>query len=102
MEVIFVVVMHIVYITSCIRLSYIYYHTYQVEQPLCLECMRVLSDKLDKEVEDVNRDIKAYEACVQRLEGEPRNALSEADFLKEKLKVSIKSQKKKKKSFADF
>ncbi|XXG89982.1 hypothetical protein AAC387_Pa12g1856 [Persea americana] len=30
-------------------------------QPLCLECMRLLSDKLDKEVEDVNRDIKAYE-----------------------------------------
>lgn len=49
--------------------------------------MRVLSDKLDKEVEDVNRDIKAYEACLNRLEGEPRNVLSEAEFLKEKLKV---------------
>lgn len=49
--------------------------------------MRVLSDKLDKEVEDVNRDIKAYEACLQRLEGEARDVLSEADFLKEKLKV---------------
>ena len=59
----------------------------QVEQPLCLECMRVLSDKLDKEVEDVNRDIEAYEACLKRLEGEPRDVLSEADFLKEKLKV---------------
>lgn len=59
----------------------------QIEQPLCLECMRVLSDKLDKEVEDVNRDIQAYEACLQRLEGEARNVLSEADFLKEKLKV---------------
>lgn len=52
--------------------------------------MRVLSDKLDKEVEDVNRDIKAYEACLQRLEGEPRNALTESDFLKEKLKVSVR------------
>ncbi|KAK9094150.1 hypothetical protein Scep_025619 [Stephania cephalantha] len=59
----------------------------QVEQPLCLECMRVLSDKLDKEVEDVNRDIKAYEACLQRLEGETREVLSEADFLREKLKI---------------
>ncbi|XP_031121675.1 beclin-1-like protein [Ipomoea triloba] len=59
----------------------------QVEQPLCLECMRVLSDKLDKEVEDVNRDIKAYEACLQRLDGEARNVLTEADFLKEKLKI---------------
>lgn len=49
--------------------------------------MRVLSDKLDKEVEDVNRDIEAYEACLQRLEGETRDVLSEADFLKEKLKV---------------
>ncbi|XXG89980.1 hypothetical protein AAC387_Pa12g1854 [Persea americana] len=59
----------------------------QVEQPLCLECMRLLSDKLDKEVEDVNRDIKAYESCLQRLEAEPREVLSEADFLREKKKV---------------
>ncbi|OVA05725.1 Beclin family [Macleaya cordata] len=59
----------------------------KVEQPLCLECMRVLSDKLDKEVEDVNKDIKAYEACLQRLEGETRDVISEADFLREKLKI---------------
>ncbi|CAJ2638884.1 unnamed protein product [Trifolium pratense] len=59
----------------------------QVEQPLCLDCMRVLSDKLDKEVEDVNRDIEAYEACLKRLEGEAKDVLSEADFLKEKLKI---------------
>ncbi|KAJ1414964.1 Atg6/Beclin [Sesbania bispinosa] len=59
----------------------------QVEQPLCLDCMRILSDKLDKEVEDVNRDIEAYEACLKRLEGEAREVLSEADFLKEKLKI---------------
>ena len=51
--------------------------------------MRVLSDKLDKEIEDVDRDIEAYEACLKRLEGEPRDVLSEADFLKEKLKVII-------------
>lgn len=49
--------------------------------------MRVLSDKLDKEVEDVNRDIEAYEACLKRLEGDAREVLSEPDFLKEKLKV---------------
>ncbi|KAL8260774.1 hypothetical protein R6Q59_024823 [Mikania micrantha] len=65
----------------------------QVEQPLCLECMRVLSDKLDKEVEDVNTDIKAYEACLHRLEGEPRNLLSEADFLREKLKIEEEERK---------
>ncbi|XP_016511572.1 beclin-1-like protein isoform X1 [Nicotiana tabacum] len=65
----------------------------QIEQPLCLECMRVLSDKLDKEVEDVNRDIQAYEACLQRLEGEARNVLSEADFLKEKLKIEEEERK---------
>ncbi|XP_027340236.1 beclin-1-like protein isoform X2 [Abrus precatorius] len=59
----------------------------QVEQPLCLDCMRILSDKLDKEVEDVNRDIEAYEACLKRLEGETGDVLSEADFLKEKLKI---------------
>ncbi|KAG4994697.1 hypothetical protein JHK86_031524 [Glycine max] len=63
----------------------------QVEQPLCLDCMRILSDKLDKEVEDVNRDIEAYEACLKRLEGEARDLLSEADFLKEKLKVLVRS-----------
>ncbi|XP_076933673.1 beclin-1-like protein isoform X1 [Bidens hawaiensis] len=65
----------------------------QVDQPLCLECMRVLSDKLDKEVEDVNTDIKAYKACLQRLEGEPRNLLSEADFLREKLKIEEEERK---------
>jgi beclin 1 len=61
----------------------------QVEQPLCLECMRVLSDKMDKEIEDVNADIKAYEASLQRLEQEPYNILSETDFQKEKQKVTI-------------
>ncbi|PWA73570.1 Beclin family [Artemisia annua] len=65
----------------------------RVEQPLCLECMRVLSDELDKEVEDVNRDIKAYEACLQRLECEPRNVLSEADFSREKLKMEEEERK---------
>ncbi|KAK8341110.1 hypothetical protein V6Z12_A08G144800 [Gossypium hirsutum] len=65
----------------------------QVEQPLCLECMRVLSDKLDKEVEDVTRDIEAYEACLQRLEGEPRDVLSETDFCKEKLKIEEEERK---------
>lgn len=49
--------------------------------------MRILSDKLEKEVEDVTKDVEAYEACVQRLEGETQDVLSEADFLKEKKKV---------------
>lgn len=65
----------------------------QVEQPLCLECMRLLSDKLDKEVEDASRDIEAYEACLKRLEGEARYVLSEADFLKEKLKIEEEERK---------
>ncbi|WOK91382.1 beclin-1-like protein [Canna indica] len=59
----------------------------QVEQPLCLECMRMLSDKLDKEVEDVNGDIKAYEACLQRAELESYDILSEAEFQQEKEKI---------------
>ncbi|GFY97455.1 AUTOPHAGY 6 [Actinidia rufa] len=46
-----------------------------------------------QEVEDVNRDIKAYEACLQCLEGEQRNVLSEADFLKEKLKIEEDERK---------
>lgn len=65
----------------------------QVEQPLCLDCMRVLSGKLDKEVEDVNRDIKAYEACLQQLEGEARNVLTETEFLKERLKIEEEERK---------
>ncbi|TVU34580.1 hypothetical protein EJB05_16417, partial [Eragrostis curvula] len=65
----------------------------QVEQPLCLECMRVLSDKMDKEIEDVNADIKAYEACLQRLEQEPYNILSETDFQKEKQKIEEEEKK---------
>ncbi|KAF8762426.1 hypothetical protein HU200_009386 [Digitaria exilis] len=65
----------------------------QVEQPLCLECMRVLSDKMDKEIEDVNADIKAYEACLQRLEQEPCNILSETDFQKEKQKIEEEEKK---------
>ncbi|XP_021893029.1 beclin-1-like protein isoform X5 [Carica papaya] len=65
----------------------------QVEQPLCLDCMRVLSDKLEKEVEDVTRDIDAYEGCLRRLEGEPQDLLSEADFLKEKLKIEEEERK---------
>ncbi|KAL9270834.1 Beclin-1-like protein [Drosera capensis] len=65
----------------------------QVEQPMCLECMRVSSDKMDKEIEDVNRDIKAYEACLKRLEGETHDVLSVADFFKEKLKIEEEERK---------
>ncbi|XP_057999166.1 beclin-1-like protein [Hevea brasiliensis] len=57
-----------------------------IEAPLCLECIRVLSDKLDKEVADGNRDIEAYEDCLQRLEGETQDVLSVVDFLKQELK----------------
>ncbi|GAY45707.1 hypothetical protein CUMW_091390 [Citrus unshiu] len=38
-------------------------------------------------------DIEAYEACLQRLEGEARDVLSEADFLKEKLKIEEEERK---------
>ncbi|KAF0902682.1 hypothetical protein E2562_018309 [Oryza meyeriana var. granulata] len=65
----------------------------QIEQPLCLDCMRLLSDKMDKEIEDVNTDIKAYEACLQRLEQETYNILSEADFQKEKQKIEEEEKK---------
>ncbi|CAL9062786.1 beclin-1-like protein isoform X1 [Musa acuminata AAA Group] len=59
----------------------------QVEQPICLECIRLLSDKLLEEVEDVNQDIEAYESCLQRFEMESDDVLSEADFLQEKTKI---------------
>ncbi|XP_047322726.1 beclin-1-like protein [Impatiens glandulifera] len=80
-------------ITVLNRVSDIATNQKQVEQPLCLECMRMLSNKLDKEVEDVNRDIHAYEACLQRLELEFRDVLSETDFLKEKLKIEEEERK---------
>jgi len=64
----------------------------QVKQPLCLECMRILSDKMDFEIEDISSDIKAYEASLQHLvhlEQESYSILSETDFQKEKQKVSV-------------
>uniref|UniRef100_A0A0E0G4I4 Atg6 BARA domain-containing protein n=1 Tax=Oryza nivara TaxID=4536 RepID=A0A0E0G4I4_ORYNI len=66
----------------------------QIEQPLCLDCMRLLSDKMEKEIEDVNTDNKAYEACLQRLEQETYNILSETDFQKERQKVIEEEEKK--------
>jgi beclin len=61
----------------------------QVEQPLCVECMRVLSDKMDFEIEDINSDIKAYEAYLQQLEQESYSILSETDFQEENQKVTM-------------
>uniref|UniRef100_A0A0E0CYA2 Atg6/beclin coiled-coil domain-containing protein n=1 Tax=Oryza meridionalis TaxID=40149 RepID=A0A0E0CYA2_9ORYZ len=65
----------------------------QVEQPMCLGCMRLLSDKMDKEIEDVNADIKAYEVCLQHLEQESYNVLSDAGFQEEKLKIEEEEKK---------
>ncbi|CAL4974713.1 unnamed protein product [Urochloa decumbens] len=65
----------------------------QVEQPLCLECMRVLSDKMDFEIEDINCDIKAYEVYLQHLEHESYSILSEADFQNEKHKIEEEEKK---------
>ncbi|KAH7424937.1 hypothetical protein KP509_11G032300 [Ceratopteris richardii] len=59
----------------------------QVEQPLCLECMRTLCEELEKEVGDTMQDIKAYEANISALEKEQNNVLSEEEFLKEKQKI---------------
>jgi len=61
----------------------------QIKQPLCLECMRILSDKMDFEIEDISSDIQAYEASLQHLELESYSILSETDFQKEKQKVSV-------------
>lgn len=58
-----------------------------MEQPLCLECMRALSEELDKQMEDVNNDVKAYQSCLDRLDKESTEALSEEEFMREKLKV---------------
>ncbi|GJN18067.1 hypothetical protein PR202_gb05186 [Eleusine coracana subsp. coracana] len=66
----------------------------QVEQPLCLNCTRILSDKMDKEIEDVTADINVYKACLQRLEQESYNILSEIDFQKEKQKIEEEEELK--------
>ena len=60
---------------------------HQVDQPLCLECMRALSEELDKQMDDVNNDIKAYQSCLNQLEKKSTEALSEEEFAKEKSKV---------------
>ncbi|KAL2619848.1 hypothetical protein R1flu_000053 [Riccia fluitans] len=65
----------------------------QVDQPLCLECMRSLSEELEKEVEEVNRDIRAYEYCLERLEKQQHDALTEDDFEREKLKIEEEERK---------
>lgn len=51
--------------------------------------MRALSEELDKQMEDVNNDIKAYQSCLDRLDKESAEALSEEDFMREKLKVRL-------------
>lgn len=60
-----------------------------MEHPLCLECMCALSEELDKQMEDVNSDIKAYQSSLDRLDKESTEALSEEDFMKEKVKVRL-------------
>jgi hypothetical protein len=83
--------------TACIRCTSLNMHSFghrvnylmQIEQPLCLNCMIVLSDKMDKEIEDVTADINAYQACLQRMEKESYNILSETDFQKDKQKVTM-------------
>ncbi|CAM6067558.1 unnamed protein product [Sphagnum tenellum] len=65
----------------------------QVDQPLCLECMYSLSEELDKQEEDVNNDIKAYQACLDCLNKDSQEALSEEDFAREKLKVEEEERK---------
>lgn len=65
----------------------------QVEQPLCLECMRSLCEELDKQAEEISRDVRAYEAYINGLEKEQSSALSEEEFLKEKQKVEEEERK---------
>jgi hypothetical protein len=50
--------------------------------------MRSLSEEIDKQGEEILRDIRAYEAYLATLEKDQCNALSEEEFLKEKKKVT--------------
>lgn len=62
----------------------------QVEQPLCLECMRVLSDKLrSKKLTGILQHMK----LVYSVRRGATKILSEADFLKEKLKAEEEERK---------
>lgn len=51
--------------------------------------MRALSEELDKQMEDVNNDIKAYQSCLDRLDKESLEVLSEENFLREIRKVQL-------------
>ncbi|XWS32050.1 hypothetical protein CRYUN_Cryun23aG0127900 [Craigia yunnanensis] len=53
----------------------------QVEQPLCLECMRVLSDKLDKEIEE---EEKKLEAAIEEIEKQNAEVNAELKELEQK------------------
>ncbi|XWS35895.1 hypothetical protein CRYUN_Cryun20dG0036100 [Craigia yunnanensis] len=53
----------------------------QVEQPLCLECMKVLSDKLDKEIEDEERKL---EAAIEEIEKQNAEVNAELKELEQK------------------
>jgi beclin 1 len=44
---------------------------------------------MDFEIEDINSDIKAYEACLQHLEQESYSILTETGFQNGKQKVTM-------------
>ncbi|GAQ78658.1 AUTOPHAGY 6 [Klebsormidium nitens] len=70
-------------ITALTRVFEIASQQTQVEQPLCVECVRCLCEELDAETAEAEREAAAYEACLSRLAGEPEEALSEDEFQKE-------------------
>lgn len=52
-----------------------------------MECLSILSTKFDKEIEDANRDIEAYDCYLKSFKDKSYDMLSDEDFRKEKLKV---------------
>ncbi|KAK3288054.1 Vacuolar protein sorting-associated protein atg6 [Cymbomonas tetramitiformis] len=44
----------------------------QVDHPVCLECMKQIRQQVDKQIEDVEREVQCYEQCLAELgeEGE--------------------------------
>lgn len=67
-------------------------HT-SVDHPLCGECTRSLENELAMEVRDTEKDIAAYEACLQRLEAEELRMLSEEEFASQKQQAEAEEQR---------
>eukprot|EP00897_Mesotaenium_endlicherianum_P009473 jgi/Mesen1/8554/ME000489S07945 len=74
-------------ITALTRVFEIASQQTQVDHPLCSECTQAVQEELEREMEDVQEEVKKYEACLARLQAHPSSSsaalLSPGDFERE-------------------